>query len=276
MTYIDKIQQGFFYNCPNEGCIKELYYNKLEDTYCIAIYLYAKIIDVHNTSITNEEFCSRLKMYPDKTMEFQNGTETFTRIHAMLDANAIMPDFIGMIRHNLYSIATANLYDKQCVDCLHFGQCEAVKMHDPSIPESCNAKDCGFFLDKNVAYSMKTFQTLRVYFVNEISKFSNFDDFVAYCKMCDINRDLLRSLNIHYIVFINNKNTLYCNGHAQVYESKEKAKEYVESIVRIKREEAIHFGKPDSFSVQENYSTIITNYETTLGSNKSYIQFVSI
>ena len=276
MTNIAKLENGFFYNCPDDGCIKELYYNKMENKYCVASYLYTKIIDIHNISITDDEFVSRLKMYPDNVLEFECGTNGFSRIQSMLDNNTIMPDFIGMIRYNLYSIATSNLCDKRCEDCLHFGQCEAVKMHELVTTDSCYAKDCGLFLDKDIVYSLRTIQTLRVYFANEIAKFSNFDDFVTYCKNCNISRELLKSLDINYIVFVNNKNTLYRNGNAQVYKTEKKAKEYIDSIVRVKREESVHFGKTNSFQVENDNSTTITSYESTLGLNKSYIQLVSI
>ena len=52
---MDKNQliDGVFFNVPEEGCIKELFYSKLEDVFGVQKYLYGNIINTHNMNLLN-------------------------------------------------------------------------------------------------------------------------------------------------------------------------------------------------------------------------------
>lgn len=274
MTYLEKLQKGLFYNCPDDGCVKELYYNETEKKYCVSSYSYSKIIDVHNNTITDDEFRSKLMMYPDDTMEYEYGTDIFSKIQAMLDSDAIIPDCIGMVRHVLYSFANAQLCERKCEHCLHFEQCEAIRMRSDMNQETEIAKDCGLFLDRDAMKSTKTFNILRVYFVNEISKLSNFDQFVAYCNRCGISRELLKSLDINFIVFYMHKGQITTTGHAQVYATREKAEDYLDTLMNHKINEAKRFG--GNVVVAKTNASVSIKYGHFLENAEVKIQLASI
>ena len=272
----EKLTKGFFYNCPEEHCIKELYYVPNEDKYCVASYLYSKIIDVHNITITDEEFKSRMLMFPDNVNEYGNTSNAYRIIESNIktDENYI-PDFIGMIRQLLFSVANANLCDRTCLHCEHFGQCESVTLGGETINENNKAKDCKLFLDIDSKHSEKTNKILRMYFVNALSDLTSFDAFLAYCANYNLSRDLLRSLDINYIVFVN-RNGCRAHGHSQVYATKDKAKEYAESIMKSSLSESQRFGMSNTFDVQNEGSNIHIHYKTHLGNQTADIQIVEI
>lgn len=274
MTNLENLKNGLFYNCPEDGCVKELYYNETENKYCVASYLYTKIIDVHNNTITDDEFRSKLMMYPDDTMEYASGTDIFIKIQEMLDSDVIIPDCVGMVRHVLYSFANAQLSERKCEHCLHFEQCEAIKMRSDMPQETELAKDCGLFLDKDSIKSTKIFNVLRVYFVNEIAKLSNFDQFVTYCNRCGVSRELLKSLNINFIVFYMYKGQINVNGHAQVYATREKAEEYLDTFMNHKINEAKRFCS--DVIVSKTQSSVSIQYNHFLENTEIKIQLVSL
>lgn len=272
----EKLIEGFFYDCPDEGCVKELYYNKEEDTYCLAKYLYSKIIDTHNITITDDEFKSRLLMYPDDVTEYNNSSSGYAAIEQVLGSDSAMPDFIGVARHLLYSVASASLCKRSCEHCLHKNQCESVATFD-DVDLTAPAAECAMFLDVDSVHSEQTLKVLRMYFVNAFSKFSNFDQFVVYCKTCNISRDLLKSLKINYIVFSYTTGRIgHSEGHAQVYESREKAEDYVESLLKNKLAEADKFGFPNTCEIERTCSAVVVKYKTRFGNNESRIQLATL
>lgn len=271
----EKLIEGFFYDCPDEGCVKELYYKKEEDTYYLAKYLYSKIIDTHNVTITDDEFKSRLLMYPDDVTDYPNGSSGYVAIEQVLGSASAMPDFIGIARHLLYSVASASLCKRSCEHCLHKNQCESVATFD-DIDLTAPASECAMFLDVDSVHSEQTLKVLRMYFVNAFSKFSNFDQFVVYCKTCNISRDLLKSLKINYIVFSYTTGRIGCEGHSQIYETKEKAEDYVESLLKNKLAEADKYGYPNTCEIERTGTAVVVKYRTRFGNNESRIQLATL
>ena len=272
----EKLTSGFFYNCPEEYCIKELYYIPSEDKYCVANYLYSKIIDVHNITITDEEFKSRLLMFPDNVIEYDNTSNAYKIIESNIQTNEdYIPDFIGMIRHLLFSVANANLCDRTCLHCEHVGQCESVSIHGETITENNKAKDCRLFLDVDSKHSNQTNKILRMYFINALSDITSFDAFLKYCANYNLSRDLLRSLDINYIVFVN-RNGCRAHGHAQVYATKDKAYEYAESMMKSSLSESQRFGLSNTFDVKNEKNNIHICYKTHLGKQIIDIQIVEV
>ncbi len=294
MNIFEQLKKGIFYDCPDSFGIKELFFNESEQYFGIALYLYSKVIDVHNISITDHEFVTQLLMYPSETSEFHSNTHEYKNAMQLISTddhiidniadifgikasiknnNASAPYCIGMDRQLLYSVASAHLLERKCVDCLHSGQCDVLRTN---IPRDIAVKDCGMFLDRNAICSEKTFKTLRMYFSNAFYNIGTFDDFIKYCKDYNLSRELLRSLNIKYIVFVSHCGSIYHTGHSQIYNDKSKATDYANAIAKTIISEANRFGNADTVKTIRTEYTINISYERMFAPQKTCIQIVEI
>jgi hypothetical protein len=294
MNIFEQLKKGIFYDCPDSFGIKELFFNESEQYFGISLYLYSKVIDVHNISITDHEFATKLLMHPSETFEFHHDTNEYKNAMQLINANNMVidniadifgikasikslntsvPYCIGMDRQLLYSVASSHLLERTCEDCLHSGQCDVLRTN---VTHDVLVKDCGMFLDRNVICSEKTFKTLRMYFSNAFSNIGTFDDFTKYCKDYNLNRELLRSLNISYIVFVSHYGPTCYSGHSQIYNDKTKAIDYANAIAKTIVSEANRFGNANTIKTIRTDCTIEISYERMFAPHKTHIQIVEI
>ncbi len=268
-----------FYDAPEDNGVHELSYNKDSDSYVVRGYAYPTIINCHNGSITDEEFAYKLRNYASYEKTYRNNSKEYAEIDNIALNELIIPGCMGPDRRILYSWASKHILNRTCKDCLYANTCMFKKDC-----ENCNACNnchepcsCKKFIDVDSISSVKTNKILRVYYANEISKFTYANAFYCWMNTCDVNKALLNSLNINYIVFVSINGRIAANGgHAQVYDTEDKAKAYAEAVLNTKVSEFNKFGFPDTLTVDRPGEEIVINYKTKFGSQTIRIHVLKV
>jgi hypothetical protein len=261
-----KITTGWFFNCPEERCIKELFYSELEDVFGVHSYLYESIIEIHNQSIVDSEFVSKILMYPDNRVEYPNNSNEYKTICNLINRDKLVPECISVSRVWMYSIAAKHCFNNGCNNCVHRHSCFKDKTNS-----------CNMFIDEDVLMANKTADIVRRFHVQEIAKCVNFDMLVAYMKRCNVSAELLFDLKMNHIVFLNISGHIGAlRGHAQVYETREKAISYAESLITVHIDEAKKHQRENSLSVIKDGNTTTISYATECGQNTINISVVSL
>jgi hypothetical protein len=256
---------GIFFDAPNLGCIRELYYVPSEDVYGLQTYFYDNIINIHNQCVTDAEFKTRFLMSADMHEEFVSDADAYKKIEDILGKNIVIPDCIGLSRSWLYSMAALHHLNDGCNNCVHSSVCKD------------KTKTCDKFISNGALTSKKTTEILRRYFVDEISKLYNYDKFLEYTKVYNISAELLKSLNINYIVFFEAESRINSSrGHAQVYSDRDKAERYAKSLVRIHSKEAQNYQIRKSLNKSTEESSTTISYDSKFGKVNIKISIATI
>lgn len=264
---MDKNQliDGVFFNVPEEGCIKELFYSKLEDVFGVQKYLYGNIINTHNKCLTDKEFITTILMSHDDSVEYASNSSEYKTILNMLSQDKIVPDCMGISRAWMYSTAARYLLGHSCNNCICNAWCKTKGM------------TCERFVDGDLTMSEKTYNVVRRYYIEQIANLNSFDQLLEYMRQNNVSVERLESLNIKYIVFLNVKGRIGAlRGHAQVYADRQRAEEYANSLVSMHMKEAQKHQIQNSLSkVVEGSSTLIS-YKTRFGQEEIRISLISI
>lgn len=268
-----------FYDAPEDNGVHELTYCKEIDAYVVKGYLYSAIIDCHNHSITDEEFKNKLHHSVNYEKTYNKDSKEYGEIDNIVMHELIIPGCAGTDRRVLYSWASKHLLNRTCKHCLHYSTC--IYKRDCGNCNACNncqnPLGCKKFIDIDSITSMKTNKVLRVFYANEISKFTYANELYKWMNTCDVSNVLLNSLNINYIVFVSvNGRIGATTGHAQVYDTEEKATAYAEALLNTKVSEFNKFGFPDTLTVDRPGDEIVIKYRTRFGSQTIKIHVLKV
>lgn len=268
------IEDGVVYNTPKEKCVRYVKHYPNDGVYRIVSYSYDTIIDLYHSSITEQEFVSRLVLRPTHIVEYGRNSEQYKYIQAIIDAGRILPELIGLSRCALYSLASSSSEIRKCEDCLHCSQCKSMSLSKGVLndPEKCN-----FFLNVNTIYSEATKNILRQHYINEIAKFACYDHFVLYMQTMGITTALLKSLDVNHIVFVTSGGR-YGNRSCitKAFATAEEAKAYIQLIVQEQKNNSNIYGYPETWKLNTDDNITQTCYRSRYGEQTTLCQFISL